>query len=416
MNRFAVPIVFCAVLDLPLVSPTAHVLTIAQNDIYRQSLDRALVDVTADGRYIAFTSYSPLVPADADDRRDVYVLDRATGSVTLESLAFDGIVGSNSGHPSLSDDGRFLVYETYLLSENAEPLNVVLRDRRDAIVRVLSTGPAREPANGPSRAPAISGDGRLVAFTSSATNLTAGNDATGTSEHIYTAEVSSGAVRRIAVPVSNVSGSRMFSSSPALSATGRYVAFVSSSGGDRDVNIHDAQMRTTTRVSVTMPNGRSWAPAISADGRYVTFVSAASNLVAGDDNHSPDIFVSDWQMGSTELVSRTAKGRSANDASYNPAISGDGRFIAFQSEASDLVCTVRCATAMEDINLLSDVFLYDRQTRSMRRISGDDRGPWMEPSVAPALDATARVVAFSSRHPTNAADRRNDFDLFIVSH
>jgi hypothetical protein len=152
-----------------------------------------------------------------------------------------------------------------------------------------------------------------------------------------------------------------------------------------------------------------------ADGKLVAFISAASNLVASDHNQWPDVFVTDWQSGSTELVSRTAKGRSGNDASYNPAISGDGRYIAFQSEASDLGCTLRCAKAMEDINLLSDVFVYDRQTQSMHRISADGRGPWMEPSVAPALDAMARVVVFASRHPMNASDRRNDFDLFIVT-
>jgi hypothetical protein len=122
MNRFARPLVLYAVLDLSLVSTPADVLTIAQSDIYRQDLDRALIDMTADGRYITFTSYARLVPADANDRRDVYVLDRTTGSVTLESLASDGLVGRDSGTPSRSDDGRFLVYETHLLSRNAEPI------------------------------------------------------------------------------------------------------------------------------------------------------------------------------------------------------------------------------------------------------------------------------------------------------
>src|SRR5687767_5029855 len=126
MNRLAGSLLLYAVMDLPF-SMSAEVLTIAQNDIHRQDEHRAMVDVTADGRFIAFTSYARLVRIDADDRRDIYVLDRATGSVTLESLSFDGIVGSNSGYPSLSDDGRFLVYETYLISENGEPLNVVLR-------------------------------------------------------------------------------------------------------------------------------------------------------------------------------------------------------------------------------------------------------------------------------------------------
>jgi Tol biopolymer transport system component len=382
-------------------------------------MDRAPVDVTADGRYLAFTSYSRLVLADANDWRDVYVLDRTTGSVTLESPTFDGIVGSNSDNPGLSDDGRVLVYETHLVSGAAEPLNIVLRDRQKATARVLTRGLAGEPANGPSRTPVISGDGKLVAFTSAATNLTAGDDANGLSEDIYAVDVPSGAVRRISAPTGNVSGSSAFSASPAVSATGQYVAFVSSLGGGRDVYIHDANLGTTTRVSVgrggTLPNARTWAPTISADGKYVAFVSAASNLVADDDNQLPDIFVTDWQIGSAELVSRTAKGRSGNDASYNPSISGDGRFIAFQSEASDLVCRARCTKAIEDINLLWDVFLYDRQTRSTTRISGDERGPWMEPSVAPALDATAGVIAFSSRHPMNGTDRRNDFDLFIVT-
>lgn len=394
-------------------------LTIAQSELRRQELSRAPADVTADGRYIAFTSYSRLVRADANDTRDIYVLDRATGSVTLETPAFGGIVASDSASPSLSDDGRLLVYETHLVSGNAEPLNVVLRDRQEAIARILSRGFAGQPANGPSRTPVISGDGRLVAFTSAATNLIAGGEPGGFSEDIYTADVSSGAVRRISVPTGDASSSAGFSSSPAVSATGRYVAFVSALGRGRHVYIHDTSLRTTTRVSVgrggTLPNAGSWAPAISADGRYVAFASAASNLVDDDDNHLPDVFVTDWQIESTGLVSRTAKGRSGNDTSYNPAISGDGRFIAFQSEASDLVCTARCAKAMEDINLLWDVFLYDRQTRSMTRISADERGPWMEPSVAPALDATAGLVAFSSRHPMNGTDRRNDFDLFIVT-
>jgi TolB protein len=127
------------------------------------------------------------------------------------------------------------------------------------------------------------------------------------------------------------------------------------------------------------------------------------------------VFVTDWQLNSMELVSLSTRRRSGNDASSNPAISADGRFVAFQSEASNLPCTARgaCARAMEDINLLPDVFLFDRQTRTLTRISGDQAGPWMEASVGPALDAAARVIAFSSRHPIDDADRHNDFDLFI---
>jgi TolB protein len=157
-----------------------------------------------------------------------------------------------------------------------------------------------------------------------------------------------------------------------------------------------------------------WRPVISADGRYVAFVSGATNLVAGDRNRSPDVFLADLKTGSIELVSRSATGGSANGRSAAPALSADARFVAFQSEASDLVCARRCAPADDDINLLWDVFVLDRRDHSMTRLSADAGGGWMEASVGPALDSAGGVIAFSSRHPRDAADVKNDFDLFVV--
>ena len=161
------------------------------------------------------------------------------------------------------------------------------------------------------------------------------------------------------------------------------------------------------------PNGRSWHPAISGDGRYVAFVSGATNLVRGDRNRSADVFLYDTSPGSTVLVSRGAKGGAANGASGLPAISADGKMVAFQSDASISCAPSRCPAAVEDINLLPDVFLFDRATAAVTRISDDRTGGWMAPSVGPALDASGRVVAFTSRHPTDASDNRNDFDLFV---
>ena len=89
-------------------------------------------------------------------------------------------------------------------------------------------------------------------------------------------------------------------------------------------------------------------------------------------------------------------------------MSSNGRFVAFQSEASDLV-------AVEDFNLLWDVFVLDRTTNAITRLSGDGEQAWMEPSSGPSIDATGSVVAFSSRHPTDASDKRNDFDLYVAS-
>jgi Tol biopolymer transport system component len=145
----------------------------------------------------------------------------------------------------------------------------------------------------------------------------------------------------------------------------------------------------------------------------VAFVSEDSTLVAGDRNRTADVLLYDTVEGTMILVSRSAAGGSANGASRSPAISADGRFVTFQSEASDLVCASRCASADEDINLLPDIFLFDRTTGVMKRISAGPAGGWMEDSVAPAISAAGDVIAFSSRRPIDRSDIDNDFDLFI---
>jgi Tol biopolymer transport system component len=162
-----------------------------------------------------------------------------------------------------------------------------------------------------------------------------------------------------------------------------------------------------------VPNAASWSAAMDAAGRHVAFVSAATNLAPGDRNRTTDVFVADLHTGGIELVSRSASGGSANGASAAPALSADGRFVAFHSDASDLICAKDCAAAREDINLLWDVFLYDRATRTMSRLSADGDNGWMEASTGPALDARGDVIAFSSRHPIDGNDIRNDFDLFV---
>jgi len=117
--------------------------------------------------------------------------------------------------------------------------------------------------------------------------------------------------------------------------------------------------------------------------------------------------------GSIALVSRAAKGGTANGASGSPAISADGRFIAFQSDASDMICVRRCEPPLEDVNLLADVFRFDRATGHTDWISALPSGGWAEESEAPQLDASGEVVVFTSRHPIDEHDTRHDFDLFV---
>ena len=415
-------------------SPSVH--TLVQQDPWLDPLDAATSSISADGRYVAFTSYARLAPADTNNRRDIYVLDRADGRVTLESVTLrGGVAQADSEHPRLSGDGRFLVYRTTLPDATAAIAHpdILLRDRAAGTARVLSIGPAGERANGPSSAPAISHDGRHVVFASHATNLIDAADQNGSAADIYASDTVAGTLARVSVDDDELQPKVGSSRGPSVSADGRYVAFASSASLDghevsrttlngalraaSSIYLRDRQHGTTTRIPAVAgghrpPRGDSWMPAISADGRFVAFVSDAS-LTADDRNRWADVFLADLRSGSLTVVSRAAGGDAANGSSANPAISADGGLVAFQSQASDILCPGACDRASEDINLLWDVFLVDVRARRAARISGGTSGGWMEPSIGPAIDASGRFVVFSSRHPTEPSDRKNDFDLFL---
>jgi Tol biopolymer transport system component len=426
----AVAIGFC--LRMPAQEPSTVLLTVPQGDAWRLGSSPTPAGLSADGRWVAFESYARLAPADTNTHRDVYVLDRTTGRVTLESLTTEGqVLPGDSGYPRLSGDGRYLVFETSILGTDGAPIgiDIVLRDRTQNTTRHVSRGASGRVDEAWSRGPAISEDGRFVVFASAVTVLVAGRDENGTVEDVYLYEVATGLLRRISVDSHGIQRPEGASFAPSVSADGRYVAFTSKAALDgvelrspsgrtiASIYVRDTQLGVTGRVSVcaggTPPDGTSSDPAISRDGRYVAFVSEASNLVPGDRNRSADVFLRDLRTNSTVLVSRGAGGGAANGPSGSPAISADGRLVAFQSQASDLICARRCPAAAEDINLLSDVFLFDRITGLMAWVSAGPAGGWPEESAAPQLDAGGDVIAFTSRHPIDERDVSNDFDLFV---
>lgn len=229
-------------------------------------------------------------------------------------------------------------------------------------VSVDSTG---TEANGSSRDPALSADGRFVAFESDATNLVAGT--------------------------TNFCGS----------------------GSCPDIFVHDRQTGSTERASLDssgeQPNGASHGAAISADGRFVAFWSEATNLVADDTNHCApygepgynclDIFVHERETGATERASVDSHGAQVTGDSLYPALSGDGRFVAFQSTAPDLVA--------DDGNSSTDIFVHDRQTGTTERVSVDSQGQEAnDGSFYPSISADGRFVAFESSPATSSPTTR----------
>jgi Tol biopolymer transport system component len=407
-------------------------LTVPQRDGRRARTAPAAASVSADGRYVAFSSYARLNLADDDSLADIYLLDRATATVTLESMSVDGRpLNSDSGYPSISGDGRYVVFATVVAvadDPDRSVTDIVFRDRVENTTRRITTAPGGGLPNGWSSQPVITADASVVVFASSATNLVAGPDVNAEQPDIYRFDVHRQTIERISVDSRGLQ-QRGSSLMPSVSGDGRYVAFTSSAilavprkgpepkpadGRRLFVYLRDTRTGRTTMVGgAEAPNGGATMPAISADGHTVAFASRATNLVPRDRNRSFDVFVYDVASGAVTLVSRSAGGGAANGGSVNPAISADGRFVAFQSEASDMACGRNCRPAMEDINLLPDVFIFDRITGGISCVSLDRQGTWLEESGAPAIAANGAVVAFSSRHPISPEDASNDFDLFV---
>jgi Tol biopolymer transport system component len=408
------------------VAPPGNVVTIAQRDAHRSPIAARTVDVSADGRFIAIQSLARLVPADRDDYPDIYVLDRTTGRVTLDSRPAD----DDQEHtlPRISGDGRWIVFETRSTRHLNMGSDITLYDRLTETTRLIAPIDRTRDLPAWSRNPTISTDGAVVAFSSSATALVGGTDANGPIEDVYVVNVHSGVIARASLGSDGQQRRVGDSILPSLSADGRWLAFASTAPLDlppakaearqpRHIYLRDMTSGRVTRVSRALnnspTNGNSSLPSVSADGRQVVFISEASNLLPADDNRLSDVFLYNRDKETLEWITRGADGSAAAGASYAAVLSGDGRFVAFQSDAGNLVCARRCSDHVSDINLLWDVFLYDRVLKRMRRISEDELGGWMSPSVGPALDHSGQIVAFSARQPVDAEDKHDDFDLFI---
>ena len=326
--------------------------------------------MSGDGRFIAFASAATnLVPDDTNERWDVFVHDVQTGATERVSVASDGTQGANvSFWPSISPDGGFVAFVSAannLVPGDTAFQDIFVHDRAAGTTERVSVGPGGASSNAHSRGPAISADGAFVAFHSSATNLVEG-DTNGDDEAVFVHDRATGTNERVSVTSeeTHVSGLGNNTWTPSISADGRFVAFTHSSSqlvqGDNgsfwDIFVRDRQAGTTERVSVasdgSQANGNSNSASISDDGRFVSFDSVASNLVPADTNGAGDVFVHDRATGATERVSVATDGAEADDWSFPATITPDGRFVAFRSIASNLVAG--------DRNGWNDVFVRDR--------------------------------------------------------
>jgi hypothetical protein len=269
--------------------------------------------ISGDGRFVAFDSTADnLVPGDTNGTSDVFVRDLVAGTTTRINVASDGTQADDFSFAlgefgAISDNGQLVVFESN--ADNLAPgavsggTNVFLRDTAAGTTSLLSVSSTGGEGNGDSFGAVISGDGSTAAFSSSATNLAFAADMNGHKDDVFVRDVAAGTTR------------------------------VVSETDEQKLGTHDS----------------SNSKALSDDGRFLAYRSFANNLVKGDTNHVSDVFLTDLVNGGTIRASVSTTGGQANGDSANAFISGDGRFVGFQSFATNLV--------PGDTNGTSDVFV-----------------------------------------------------------
>ncbi len=364
--------------------------------------------VSADGRYVAFSSSSAdLVAGDTNRSIDVFVRDRGTGRTERVSVGAGGEQARRSSlgsdQPSISGDGRFVAFSSAASNlvpgdTNGEP-DVFVRDRLTGKTARVSLATGGAQARRGSALPAISADGRVVAFVSAAANLVRAD--TNRELDVFVRDLTRHVTERVSVSSSGAQARDGFfpglAHRPAVSADGTFVAFATPAGnlvsGDRnradDVFVRDRKTAKTTLVSVDSAGAQrrsaaSRAPALSADGRLVAFDSEAP-FAAADANRADDVYVRDREAQTTTWAS-PGTGRRGSEA---PALSGDGRYVLFDSESKLLA---------DDTDAFSDVYRYDRTTAAMSLASIDS---WYGragtgDAVRPSTSTTGFVAAFTS--------------------
>lgn len=380
--------------------------------------------MSANGRYVAFATASALAKNDTNNHVDIYVRDRWAGWTRLVSVSSNGALSDgDSSQASISADGRYVAFASG--ADNLVPggthssSNVFLHDMATGETRLVSVSSAGAPGDGASVSPAISADGRHVAFESTADNLVRRD--THRLVQVFSHDTVTGRTLLVSASDRGAPANSDVGMGPMvwISADGRYVTFDSPANnlvsGDTnqriDVFVRDTVTAHTRRVSVSTKgaqgNNNSYGGAISASGRYVAFHSYATNFASRDTNDSSDAFVRDLRTGRTRLVSVSTSGKHGDWHSFAIAISADGRFVLFGSEADNLV--------PRDTNWRSDVFVRDLTAGTTRRVSVSSSGEQGNGDSWPCgISADGRTVLFESDADNLVAGDTNDqTDVFI---
>lgn len=424
------PDVFQRRLDAPQTVLVSEVYPGSTGDAMSQltpaSSQRALSD---DGRYLVFESFArDLVPNDGNSFSDVFVRDLVTGVTELVSVSLSGVGGDGpSFNPTISADGARVAFrsEARNLVSAADTIassDIFVRDLPSGVTSLVSVSTSGAAGSGNALNPAINADGTRVAFQSNSSNLVPGD--ANLANDVFVRDLVSSSTILVSVNSSGTGSANGASSSPQIDHSGSRIAFVSSASnlvnaasvnGSSDVFLRDLANGVTHLVSMRSADtgegsGASTVPVISADGRRVAFQSVALDLVAGDLNNQMDVFVRDLASATTHLASiNMAASGAGNGSSSAPAISANGTRVAFQSLASDLVGG--------DANGVRDTFVRDLTMGVTHLVSVAASGVTSGnggSAANPAISADGSTVAFaSSASNLVSGDGNGTADAFV---
>lgn len=421
---------------------TGKLEIVSVNSAGLQANDRSLLaDISADGRYVTFSSQATnLVDIDGDGSIDadlngsdwdVFVHDRVTGTTEIVSVNTAGQQGGASSQRStISSDGRYVIYSsqaTNLVDINGDGVpdpdangsvaDVFVHDRSTGVTEVVSVNSLEVQGTSSSAFAGTSSDnGRYVAFVSNATNLvdidgdgSIDPDDNASNFDVFVRDRVAGVTEIVHVNSTGQQGNAAARNQiPDLSRDGRFVAFTSSAtnlvdidgdgsidpdanGSDEDVFVHDRTTGTTEIAHVNsvgvQGNDSAFRARLSANGRFVGFWSFADNLmdlngdgVIDPDTNGPnsDVFLHDRNTGVTEIISVNNAGQQGDNGSQSPDLSGDGGFVAFWSFANNLVDLNGDGIIDPDTNGAEDAFLRVRDVDSANvPPTADAGGPYV---------------------------------------
>ncbi len=324
------------------------------------------IRISADGRYLVFATGKQMVPADTNQRRDIYLVDRETQAIELISVNTAGALGNaNHFEPDVSADGRFVIFRSG--STNLDPADtggshdLYIRDRQLGTTALLTKGTNGGPAGGHTADGLISPDGQRVSFYSLGSNLIAGD------------------------------------------TNGLYDTFV------LDRSSGEFERASVNELGGQVTDGNSWGADTSSDGRYIVFASISDQILASDTNGYLDVFWRDLVTGETRLVSTATDGTQGNFSSDKRTVSDDGRWVAFDSYASNLTNDPHAGPGES-----SEVYLKDMVTGITKRISLPEiPNVYTGDSRRPEMSADGRFIVFESDGYLVAGDTNQRLDIYL---